>query len=268
MMMRLPWHALTVVWVVSCMQSTRLGVEAFVGMSISSSRQPYEQRVLRQTTKAGLASKQSGSLLKMVMEDFSIFDDDKPQGGDDDFDQEEMTDEELLAMHGDWDDKIARYNTVHLTGRIGNDPEPRYFDDGKVVVNLSLASRRKYHSLERVAENVKSWEDEETEWYGLEIWGQTAEYVAQYVDKGARVGVIGSLQIDEWTDRETGDPRQRAKIVVRDFDVLETRAEAEARRAGGRSSYSGSNNNNNNNYNDRTGDDGGYAPAGSGGFFD
>lgn len=205
----------------------------------------------------------SSTVLKMVMEDFSIFDDEKADGdGDDEFDREEMTDEELLATHGDWDDKIARYNTVHLTGRIGNSPEPRYFDDGKVVVNLSLASRRKYHSLERVAENIRSWEDEETEWYGLEIWGQTAEYVTQYVDKGARVGVIGSLQIDEWTDRETGEPRQRAKVVVRDFDVLETRAEADARRAGGRSYGS------NGNDTDRRGDDGGYSPAGGGGFFD
>ena len=200
----------------------------------------------------------------MVMEDFL---DDMPDEGEygDDDEEEDMTDEELLALHGDWDDKIARYNTVHLTGRIGNYPEPRYFDDGKVVVNLSLASRRKYHSLERVAENIKSWEDEETEWYGLEIWGQTAEFVTQFVDKGARVGVIGSLQVDEWTDRETGEPRQRAKIVVRDFDLLETRAEAEARRSGrgggGGSSY-GNNNNSNNSQNSD-----GFSPAGSGGFF-
>ena len=200
------------------------------------------------------------------MEDFSIFSDDGMDGDDDeDLDEEELSDEELLEMAGDWDDRIARYNTVHLTGRIGNDPEPRYFDDGKVVVNVSLASRRKYHSLERVAENIKSWEDEETEWYSLEIWGQSAEYVAQFVDKGARVGVIGSLQIDEWTDRETGEPRQRAKIVVRDFDLLETRAEAEARRSGRQGGGPSSSSSSSSSYG--RDDDGGYAPAGTGGFF-
>ena len=66
----------------------------------------------------------------------------------------------------------ARYNSVHLTGRIGSDPEPRYFDDGKVVVNLSLATRRKYHSMERSVQKIE-WGEEETDWYGLEIWVRT-----------------------------------------------------------------------------------------------
>jgi single-strand DNA-binding protein len=140
-----------------------------------------------------------------------------------------ISDEELAASLTDWDDKIARFNTVHLVGRVGNDPEPRYFDDGKVVVNLSLASRRKYHYLERKAREIQSGE-EETDWYGLEIWGQTAEYVAKFVDKGARVGVVGSLQVDTWTDRATGEQREKAKVVVREFDLLETKAEADLRR--------------------------------------
>ena len=90
--------------------------------------------------------------------------------------------------------------------------------------------------------------------------GQTAEFVSKYVDKGARVGVIGQLQVDTWEDRETGEARNRAKVVVRDFDLLETRAEAELRRGGGnRRSF----------YTDNDGDDD-YSPskAGTGGFFD
>jgi hypothetical protein len=86
-----------------------------------------------------------------------------------DDDPEELTDEELEAAAGKWDEKIARFNTIQLTGRVGNTPEARYFDDGKVVVNLSLASRRKYHGMERKLNNIKMGE-EETDWYGLEIW--------------------------------------------------------------------------------------------------
>ena len=92
-----------------------------------------------------------------------------PLAPDDGVDTDELSDDELAAAAGDWDEKIARYNTVHLTGRVGGDPEPRYFDDGKVVVNLSLASRRKYHGMERKLRNIASGE-EETDWYGLEIW--------------------------------------------------------------------------------------------------
>lgn len=182
---------------------------------------------------------------------------------------ERLSDEELEATLEDWDDRIPRFNTVHVTGRIGNDPEPRYFDDGKVVLNLSVASQRKYHNMERMVEKIKSGE-EETDWYGLEIWGQTAEFVSKFVDKGMRVGVIGSLQIDQWTDKETNEPRSRAKIIVRDFDILETRAESEARRARSgnqkgpafyRSDY-------NDGYGGNYEDDGGPSSAGTGGFFD
>lgn len=43
---------------------------------------------------------------------------------------------------------IPRLNTVVLTGYLGQDPKPRYFDSGKVVLNLSLAVKREYHPIE------------------------------------------------------------------------------------------------------------------------
>lgn len=178
-------------------------------------------------------------------------------------DEERLSDDDLLATLGEWDETVPRMNTVHLTGRVGNDPAPKYLEDGKVVVNLSLASRRKLHYMERQHLNIQSG-DEETDWYNLEIWGQTAEFVSKYVDKGQRVGVIGSLQENKWMDRETQEPRNAYKIIVREFDILETRAESEARRAGrGRSGGSFSSSS------DGYGGGGdGYSSAGTGGFFD
>lgn len=104
-------------------------------------------------------------------DNFSMFP--PPQSGKGNQDDEELSDEELASAMGDWDDRIARFNSIHLTGRIGNDPEPRYFDDGKVVVNLGLATQRKYHSMERRELDLK-YGEEETDWFNLEIWGQTA----------------------------------------------------------------------------------------------
>lgn len=43
---------------------------------------------------------------------------------------------------------VPRLNTVMLTGYLGQDPKPKYFDSGKVVLNLSLAVKREYHPLE------------------------------------------------------------------------------------------------------------------------
>ena len=94
--------------------------------------------------------------------------------------------------------------------------------------------------------------------------GRTAEFVAKYVDKGARIGVSGQLQVDTWKDKETGEPRNSAKIVVRDLDVLETRAEAELRRGNAQQRRTPYNNKNR----DSDNDGGNPVKAGSGGFFD
>jgi single-strand DNA-binding protein len=172
--------------------------------------------------------------------------------------------EELAASAGEWDERIAQFNRVTMVGRVGNDPDPRYFDDGKVVLSLSLAVKRKYHSLERKAYNIKSGE-EETDWYGLEIWGRDAEYAAKYVKKGARIGVVGSLQLDEWTDRATGEPRNAAKIIVKDLDILETRAESELRQSNQRGDQRGPSFYTNDDDDD---DDDETFSRGTGGFFD
>jgi single-strand DNA-binding protein len=89
--------------------------------------------------------------------------------------------------------------------------------------------------------------------------GQTAEFVSKYVEKGARVGVVGQLQVDTWIDKESGEARNRAKVVVRDLDLLETRAEADLRRSGPRSPSFYANDDD---------DFDGPSKAGTGGFFD
>lgn len=185
------------------------------------------------------------------------------------------TDEELKELMGDWDPRVPKFNTVTLVGRIGSDPNPRYFDDGKVVLNLSLAVKRKYHPMERKEKNIKSGE-EETDWFGLEIWGRDAEYASKYVDKGSRVGITGSLKVDQWLDKETQEPRERPKVVVQHLDILETKAESDMRRQNRRGpSFSTNDNDDDQNRrgpsfytNDNDDDDSSPSSAGSGGFFD
>lgn len=182
--------------------------------------------------------------------------------GDDDDDDDILSDEDLVTSMGTFDERIPKLNTVHLTGRVGNDPEPRYFDDGKVVVSLSLASRRKLHWEERQALDVQ-WGEEETDWYTLEVWSGLAEFVSKFVDKGARIGVVGSLQEDEFPDKETGEKSSRVKVLVRELDILESKAEAELRRAnkgqGRPSSFQGTGG--------KRADSGWPSSAGSGDFF-
>eukprot|EP00584_Thalassiosira_punctigera_P005458 CAMPEP_0172527116 /NCGR_PEP_ID=MMETSP1067-20121228/1875_1 /TAXON_ID=265564 ORGANISM="Thalassiosira punctigera, Strain Tpunct2005C2" /NCGR_SAMPLE_ID=MMETSP1067 /ASSEMBLY_ACC=CAM_ASM_000444 /LENGTH=259 /DNA_ID=CAMNT_0013310783 /DNA_START=69 /DNA_END=848 /DNA_ORIENTATION=+ len=177
-------------------------------------------------------------------------------------DEEEapMTLEELELLATPFDEHLPKINTVTLVGRVGNEPEPRYFEDGKVVLNLSLAVRRKYHPLERKVRNIRSG-DEETDWFTLEFWGRDAEYITNYVEKGARLGITGSLVVDGWADKMTGEQRRKPKIIVSQTDILESRAEAELRK-GNRGKYDGGSDGKR--YDDK---DDGLSPAGTGGFF-
>ncbi|CAM9251085.1 unnamed protein product, partial [Hapterophycus canaliculatus] len=86
---------------------------------------------------------------------------------------------------------IPRLNTVFLTGYLGQDPKPKYFDSGKVVLNLSLAVKREYHPIERKALGIV-YGEEETDWFQLEMWNRDAEYAAKVCRKGGRVGVTVS----------------------------------------------------------------------------
>lgn len=138
-----------------------------------------------------------------------------------------LSNEELEAMASEWANHVPKFSSITLVGRVGNDPNPRYFDSGKVVLNLSLAVRRKYHPLERRALNIQ---EDATDWFNLEIWGRDAEYATKYVTKGARVGVTGSLAVDSWVDRGSGEKRSKCTVIVKDLDILESKAEADLRR--------------------------------------
>jgi single-strand DNA-binding protein len=179
-----------------------------------------------------------------------------------------MSYQDLEMMCTPFDEHLPKINVVTLVGRVGNNPEPKYFDDGKVVLNLSLAVRRKYHPLERKVRGIKSGE-EETDWFPLEFWGRDAEYVTSYVEKGARIGITGSLVGSAWVDKRTGEQRRKAKILVRQIDILESRAEAELRKGNkvGGQFFSGGDRGRGR-YDEDGDDDGGPNPASTGGFFD
>jgi single-strand DNA-binding protein len=105
-------------------------------------------------------------------------------------------------------------NSVTLVGRAGRDPEVRYFESGSVVANLTLAVNRRSR-------------DDEPDWFNLEIWGKQAQVAADYVKKGALLGIIGSLKLDRWTDRATGEERSKPVVRVDRLELLGSRRDAE-----------------------------------------
>ncbi|MFN5952898.1 MAG: single-stranded DNA-binding protein [Dolichospermum sp.] len=107
-------------------------------------------------------------------------------------------------------------NVVTLVGRVGGDPEMRFFDSGKVKCRLTLAVNR------------RTREGDHTDWFNLELWGKTAEVAGNYVRKGKQIAVKGSLKFDSWSDRQTGVNRSSPVIHVEQLDLLGSKRDSEA----------------------------------------
>lgn len=107
-------------------------------------------------------------------------------------------------------------NSVTLVGRVGGEPDVKYFESGSVVCNLTLA-------VNRLSRN-----NDQPDWFNLEIWGKPAEVAANYVHKGSLIGVTGALKFDHWKDRNTGANRSKPVIRVERLDLLGSRRDNEA----------------------------------------
>jgi len=87
-------------------------------------------------------------------------------------------------------------NNVSFTGRLGKDPEMRYLPSGDAVTKFPVA--------------VGVGDD--TIWFDVEVWGKAAESCNQYLRKGSRIAVNGSLRQDKW---ESDDGRTHSKLVIK-----------------------------------------------------
>ena len=88
------------------------------------------------------------------------------------------------------------FHTIIVVGNLGRDPEMRYTPAGQAVTSFSVASTRKYTK----ADGTKV---SETAWFRISVWGKQAETCNQFLSKGSKVLVEGSLIVDP----ETGGPK-------------------------------------------------------------
>lgn len=110
-------------------------------------------------------------------------------------------------------------NKVILVGNLGQDPETRYLPSGGAVTNLSIATS-------------ESWKDkntgqqqERTEWHRVVFFNRLAEIAAQYLKKGSKVYVEGSLRTRKWQNKE-GVDQYTTEIVASEMQMLDSRGGA------------------------------------------
>ena len=146
---------------------------------------------------------------------------------------------------------MAGVNKVILVGNLGRDPEVRHTQDGRKIVNFSIATS-------------ETWKDrqtgerrERTEWHRIVIFNEGLAGIAeQYLRKGSKVYIEGQLQTRKWTD-QSGVEKYTTEVVLQNYrgemQMLDSRGSGGG--GGGNGDFGG-------------GASGGGAPAGGGGFDD
>jgi len=108
-------------------------------------------------------------------------------------------------------------NKVILIGNLGKDPEVRYMPSGGAVANVTLATS-------------ESWKDkqsgekqERTEWHNVVFYNRLAEIAGEYLKKGSKVYVEGSLRTRKWQDKNSGADRYTTEIIASEMQMLDGR---------------------------------------------
>jgi single-strand DNA-binding protein len=106
---------------------------------------------------------------------------------------------------------FAILRSAHFTiqGRVGQDPELKYFQSGTCKVQLSLAVNRQ--GVKRDDPNAPP-----PDWFKAEFWGPDAEEVTNVISKGDLLQVTGRIRTETWTDRN-GQARTDVLIRVEDW---------------------------------------------------
>ena len=123
-------------------------------------------------------------------------------------------------------------NKVILLGNTGKDPEVSFLPSGMAVAKFGLATSDKF-------KDKQGNQQERTEWHNLVAFGKLAEIIRDYVKKGNKLYVEGSLRTSSWEDKTSGQKRYKTEVIVSEISLLSGRADGES--GGGSGGYSKSN---------------------------
>src|SRR5437879_10927855 len=102
-------------------------------------------------------------------------------------------------------------NKVILVGNLGRDPEVKSMQDGRSMVNMSIATSENWRDRQTGERK------ERTEWHRVVIFNEKLAEVAQkYVKKGSKIYVEGQLTTRKWTD-QSGQERYTTEVVIPRF---------------------------------------------------
>src|SRR3954452_14966237 len=101
---------------------------------------------------------------------------------------------------------------VMIIGNLGRDPEMRYTPNGRPVTEFSVAVSHRSRDAQ-----TGEWQDDQTDWYRVTVWGERAERTAEQFRKGNKVFVEGRFRTREY---EARDGQKRISLDVTADNVI------------------------------------------------
>ena len=106
---------------------------------------------------------------------------------------------------------MAGVNKVIIVGNLGKDPEVRFMPNGGAVANITVATSETWKDKQTGEQKEK------TEWHRVVMFGKIAEIAGEYLKKGSKVYLEGSLQTRKWTNQQ-GQDQYTTEIVLQGFN--------------------------------------------------
>ena len=107
-------------------------------------------------------------------------------------------------------------NKAIIVGNVGNDPEIKYMPSGKAVANFSIATSETWKDKQTGEQKEK------TEWHRCNAFDKLAEIIGEYVKKGSKIYIEGSIHTRKWQD-QSGQDRYSTEIRVKEMQMLDSR---------------------------------------------
>jgi len=106
-------------------------------------------------------------------------------------------------------------NKVTLLGRIGTDPEIKYTQNGQPVCTLSIATNQIWKDESGVLQS-------KTDWHRVVAWGKLAETCHEYLKKGSKLYLEGSLHTRQYDDKD-GQKKYITEIKMNEMIMLDNK---------------------------------------------
>jgi len=103
-------------------------------------------------------------------------------------------------------------NKAMIIGNLGQDPDTRYMPSGGAVTNISVATSKKWKDKQTGEQK------EATEWHKVAAFGKLAEIMAEYLRKGSKVYIEGSLRTRKW--EKDGQNHYTTEIIADEMKML------------------------------------------------